>query len=219
QPDNLSANTYFNNKAGVPTPVTHLNQYGLTAGGPVFVPKVYDGRNKLFWFFGWESMIDSQPNTTLLTVPTDAEKKGDFSALLAAGNQYQLYNPFSATQSGSTVTRTPFTGNVIPSGLISPIAQAYMQFYPEPNVTSGVGPTGVNNYISNATTNDNFVNFLGRTDYNMSDRSRLFFDTRYTNYSQVKNDYFSNISNGSILIRQNWGATLDEIYTFTPRTV
>jgi hypothetical protein len=219
QPDNLSANTYFNNKNGVPTPVTHLNEYGLTASGPVFIPRVYDGRNKLFWFFGWESFIDSQPNTTLLTVPTDAEKKGDFSALLAAGNQYQLYNPYSAALSGTTVNRTPFTGNVIPPTLLSPIGSAFMQYYPEPNVTSGVGATGVNNYISNATTNDNFVNFLGRTDYNMSDRSRLFFDARYTNYSQVKNNYFSNISNGSILVRQNWGATLDEIYTLTPRTV
>jgi hypothetical protein len=219
QPDNLSANTYFNNKSGVPTPVTHLNEYGLTASGPVFIPKVYDGRNKLFWYFGWENFIDSQPNTTLLTVPTAAERTGDFSALLPAGSQYQLYNPYTATQSGSTVTRAPFAGNVIPPSLISPIAAAYMQYYPQPNVTSGVGPTGVNNYISNATTNDNFVNFLGRTDYNMSDRSRLLFDTRYTNYSQVKNDYFSNISNGSILIRQNWGATLDEVYTITPRTV
>jgi len=219
QPDNLSANTYFNDKAGLPTPVTHLNEYGLTAGGPVFIPKVYDGRNKLFWFFGWESFIDSQPNTTLLTVPTMAERTGDFSALLAAGSQYQLYNPFSATQSGSTVSRTPFTGNVIPPTLISPIAAAYMQYYPQPDVTAGVGPTGVNNYISNATTNDNFVNFLGRADYNLSDRNHLFFDVRYTDYSQVKNNYFSNISNGSILVRQNWGSTLDEVYTITPRTV
>jgi hypothetical protein len=219
QPDNLSANTYFNNKAGVPTPVTHLNEYGLTVGAPVYIPKVYDGRNKLFTFFGWESFIDSQPNTTLLTVPTAAERAGDFSALLAAGSQYQLYNPYSAAQSGTTVTRTPFAGNMIPPNLISPIAAAYMQFYPQPNVTNGVGPTGVNNYISNATTNDNFINFLGRTDYNMSERSRLLFDVRYTDYSQVKNNYFSNISNGSILIRQNWGSTIDEIFTITPRTV
>ncbi len=219
QPDNISANTYFNDKSGVPTPVTHLNEYGLTAGGPVFIPKVYDGRNKLFWFFGWESFIDSQPNTTLLTVPTGPERMGDFSALLAAGSQYQLYNPYSATQSGSTVTRAPFTGNVIPPTMINSIGAAYMQYYPQPNVTSGVGPTGVNNYISNATTNDNFINFLGRTDYNISDRNRMFFDIRYTDYSQVKNDYFSNISNGSILVRQNWGSTVDEVYTINPRTV
>src|SRR5580658_1005829 len=162
QPDNLSANTYFNDKSGVPTPVTHLNEYGLTASGPVFLPKVYDGRNKLFWYFGWESFIDSQPNTTLLTVPTAAERTGDFSALLPAGSQYQLYNPYTAAQSGSTVTRMPFAGNMIPSTMISPVGAAYMQYFPQPNVTNGVGPTGVNNYISNATTNDNFVNFLGR---------------------------------------------------------
>jgi hypothetical protein len=217
QPDNLSANTFFNNKAAQPTPVTHQNQYGLTAGGPVYIPKVFNGKDKLFWYFAWESMIDSQPNTTLLTVPTAAERKGDFSGLLAAGSQYQLYNPFSAALSGSTVTRQPFSGNMIPGSLLSPIAQAYLNYYPSPNATSNA--TGVNNYISNATTNDNFTNFLGRTDYNMSDRSRLFLDVRRTDYSQTKNNYFNNISNGSILIRQNWGGTIDEVYTLTSRTV
>src|SRR5207249_3333343 len=54
QPNTLSANSFFNNRAGIARPVTHLNQYGLTAGGPVILPKVLDGRNKLFWFFGYE---------------------------------------------------------------------------------------------------------------------------------------------------------------------
>jgi len=221
QPNNLAANTYFNNKAGVGAPDTHQNQYGLTAGGPVWIPKVFNGKDKLFWYFAWESMKDSQPNTTYLTVPTAAEKQGDFSALLAAGSQYQLYNPFSAVQSGSTVTRQPFSGNIIPPSLIAnnPVAAAYMKFYPGPNVTSGVGTTGVNNFIANAPTNDDFRNFLGRLDYNMSERSRSFFDVRRTDYSQVKNNYFNNVSNGSILIRQNWGATLDEVYTINPQTV
>ena len=219
QPDNLTANTYFNDKAGIPNPVTHQNQYGLTAGGPVYIPRTFDGRNKLFWFFAWESMIDSQPNTTLLTVPTTQERQGDFSALLPAGSQYQLYDPNTAVLNGTTVTRTALASNMIPLNRLSPIATSYLNYFPLPNVTSGVGPTGVNNYISNATTKDNFVNFLGRTDYNMSARSRAFFDVRRTNYSQGKNNYFDNVSNGSILIRQNWGSTLDEVYTINPQTV
>jgi hypothetical protein len=219
QPNNLSANTFFNNRVGVATPVTHQNQYGVTAGGPVFVPKVYNGKDKLFWFFGWESMKDSQPNTTLLTVPTAAEKTGDFSKLLTAGAQYQLYDPTTAAASGSTVSRTAFAGNIIPPSRINTIAANLLKYYPDPNVTAGVGATGVNNYIANATTNDDFINFLGRTDYNMSDKSRMFFDVRHTNYSQAKNNYFNNVSNGSILFRENWGATLDEVYTLTARTV
>ena len=76
QPNTLTANDFFLNKAGTPRPVTHLNQYGVTAGGPFFVPKVIDTRNKLFWFFAWESMKDGQPNAFIGTVPTDAMRAG-----------------------------------------------------------------------------------------------------------------------------------------------
>ncbi len=213
QPDNLGANTFFNDKNGQPTPVTHFNQYGLTAGGPVVLPK-FNGRNKLFWFFAWEGIKDSQPNTTILTVPTDAEKQGNFSALLP---QVQLYDPYTAVQSGTTITRSPYPNNVIPQSEINPIAAAYLKFYPEPNIAGG--NLGVNNYISNATTNDDFNNELGRLDYNMSDKSRMFFDIRRTGYTQAKNDYFGNLSEGSLLFRDNWGGTVDEVYTLSSRTV
>ena len=67
-------------------------------------------------------MKDGQPNPTFLTVPTDAEKQGNFSALLPLGSQYQLYDPGSAVLSGTTVTRTPFPGNIIPQNELNPIA-------------------------------------------------------------------------------------------------
>jgi hypothetical protein len=85
QPSWLAANNFFNNRAGIPVQSTKLNQYGVTVGGPVVLPKVYNGRNKLFWFFAFEKLDDSQPNTKFLTVPTDAERQGDFSALLKLG--------------------------------------------------------------------------------------------------------------------------------------
>ena len=82
QPSNMVANTFFNNKAGQPTTITHFNQFGGTASGPIYLPKVYDGRNKTFWFFAYEGLKDSTPNTNFLTVPTAPERTGDFSALL-----------------------------------------------------------------------------------------------------------------------------------------
>jgi len=216
QPNNLTANTFFNNKSGAPTPVTHYNQYGVTAGGPMVLPK-FNGRNKLFWFFAWEGLKDSQPNSTYLTVPTDAEKKGDFSALLAGGSQFQLYDPYSAVLSGTTVKRTAIPNNVITTPL-NPIAVASMKFYPEPNIAPQ-GANGTNNYLSNAPTVDDYSNELGRLDYNMSDRSHLSFEIRHTDYSQTKNVYFGNIAEGSILTRANQGASLDEVYTLTPTTM
>ncbi len=218
QPNTLTANNFFNNKAGLGNPVTHYNQYGVTAGGPIWIPKVFNGRNKLFWFFAWEGLKDNQPNTTFLTVPTAAERQGDFSALLALGSQYQLYNPFSATQSGSTITRQPFSGNIIPQMDLNPIAQAYLKFIPLPNLPGMAG--GFDNYGSTASSGlDNYNNELGRLDYNMSQRNRIFFDIRRTGYEQSKNDYFNNISTGSLLTRDNWGGSLDDVFTVNPTNV
>jgi hypothetical protein len=219
QPSNMVANDFFRNRSGQPLQITHFNQYGLTAGGPVIVPKVFNGRNKLFWFFAFEGLKDGQPNPTFLTVPTDAERHGDFSALLAQGSQYQLYDPSTAVLNGTTVTRAPFAGNIIPQNRLNPIALAYLNFYPEPNVTVGVGPTGTNNYSSSATTTDNYNNELGRLDYNMSDRNRMFFDIRRADETQLKNVYFANPAEGSILYRTPLGATFDDVYVVGPSTV
>lgn len=91
----IDANTYFNDRNGNPTPTFHYNQYGLTVGGPVLVPKVYDGRNKTFFFFAWEGLKDSTPNTATMSVPTTSsisgspgtggEVNGDFYQMLVNG--------------------------------------------------------------------------------------------------------------------------------------
>ena len=108
QPSDMVANDFFRNRSGQDLQITHFNQYGLTVGGPMVLPKIYNGRNKLFWFFAFEGLKDGQPNPTFLTVPTDAERQGNFSALLPLGTQYQLYNPNSAVLNGTTVTRSHF---------------------------------------------------------------------------------------------------------------
>jgi hypothetical protein len=217
EPNTLAANNYFNNKAGLGNPVTHYNQYGLAAGGPVMIPKLFDGRNKMFWFFAWEGLKDSQPNTTFLSVATAAERQGDFSALLPLGSQYQLYNPASAIVSGTTVTRSPYPNNIIPGSQLNPIALSYLQYMPLPNIAGAAG--GLNNFGSTAGTPDNYNNELGRLDYNITSRDRMFFDIRNTDYLQSKNDYFGNISTGSLLTRANWGGSLDNVYTVNATNV
>ncbi|PWU04336.1 MAG: TonB-dependent receptor [Terriglobia bacterium] len=216
QPNTLAANDFFNNQAGKARPVTHLNQYGVTAGGPVLVPKVFNGRNKLFWFFAFEGMKDAQPNPYITTVPTAAERKGDFSQILATDGT-QLYDPYSAVRNGSTITRSILAGNQIPqtAPYLSSAAQAYLKYVPLPNV-SPQKPDGLNNFAVSPNTPDNFSNEMGRLDFNMSDRSRLFFDIRHTDYAQTKNNYFGNIATGSTLFRNNWGTTVDEVYTLSP---
>jgi len=91
----IDANTYFNDRNDKPTPVFHFNQYGLTVGGPVWLPRIYNGRNKMFFFFAWEGLKDSTPATSTLTVPTTqsiagspgagGEVNGDFYQILVQG--------------------------------------------------------------------------------------------------------------------------------------
>ncbi len=211
EPNNLAATNYFNNKASLGNPVTHYNQYGVSAGGPIVIPKLLNGRNKLFWFFAWEGVKDSQPNTTFLTVPTEKERMGDFSGLA------QLYDPMTAVLNGTTVTRSPFPNNQILANRLNPIALNYLKFIPLPNTTGLAG--GLNNYGSTAPTPDNYNNELGRLDYNITERDRLFFDIRRTDYLQTKNNYFGNLSTGSLLTRANWGGSVDNVYTINATNV
>jgi hypothetical protein len=243
---NLDGNLWFNSRiTPVPKlPVTHYNQYGLTVGGPIMIPKVYDGRDKMFFFFAYEGLKDSQPVNTTTTVPTASEKTGDFSQLLAAGctggaytvngttgvatcntgggtDPNQLYNPFNATLVGGKVTRTAIANNQLASvgKAFDPAAQAYLKLFPAPNATASAAADGQNNYISNAPSADTYNNEFGRLDYNLSSRDHLFFDMRHNNRTQTKNNYFFNNTTGTTLTRENFGATLDNVYSLNATTV
>lgn len=220
----LDANSFFTNKAGQPKPAYHYNQYGLTAGGPVWIPKVFNGKNRVFWFFGYEGLKDSDPANSPLetgnpvnfaTVPTAAERNGDFSALLKLGSQYQIYNPYTGTQTGSTITRQPFPNNVIPANLLNPVAQKILNYYPQPNFPGSAN--GSQNYIVNAIDTDTFDNEIGRLDWNVGDKDKLFFTARHNYRSQFKNPYFgnTNISQGNYFYRINQGVAIDETHTLS----
>ncbi|HEX4748560.1 MAG TPA: TonB-dependent receptor [Bryobacteraceae bacterium] len=224
QTSDLDANSFFNNKAALPTPPYHYNQYGITAGAPVIIPKVFNGKDKLFWFFAYEGLKDSDPANSPLetgnpvnyaTVPTTAERQGNFSALLALGKQYQLYNPYSTTTVNGVTTRAPFANNVIPTSMLNPVSLAILQYYPLPN-TAGTA-TGQNNYLVNAVDSDTFDNEIGRLDWNIGNNDKLYFSARHNYRTQFKNPYFgsSNVSQGNFFHRLNQGADIDEIHTFS----
>ncbi len=240
---NIDSNTYFNDRATpvVKLPVTHYNQYGLTVGGPVWLPKIYNGKDKLFFFFAYEGLKDSQPVTTTTTVPTAAELTGDFSQTLAAGcstgytvngaglatcngtgatDPNQLYNPFTATLVGGTVTRTPIANNQLASTghAFDPTAQAYLKLFPAANNSANAAADGQNNYISNAPSADTYNNEFGRLDYNVSSKDHIFFDMRHNNRTQTKGNYFGNNTTGTTLQRENLGLTLDNVYALNDTT-
>jgi hypothetical protein len=226
----VDANSFFNNARGVGRPPYHQNQYGVNSGGPVFVPKIFNGKNRIFWFFGWEGMRDSDPANSPLetgnpqnfaTVPTAAERAGDFSQLLktADKNNYTIYDPSTGVLQGNLVSRQPFPNNVIPTTRLNPVALKYLQYYPLPNTPGVAAGNGLQNYTLNTVDSDGYDNELGRLDINLSDRNRLAFDARHNYRAQNKNQFFNNPATGNYLFRINQGATLDDIYTITPTVV
>src|SRR5207245_3465828 len=74
--------SWFNNLNGAPTPLDHQNDFGGSLGGPIWVPKLYNGHDKSFFFFSWEQYRNNEGHTSITTLPTDAERQGDLSALL-----------------------------------------------------------------------------------------------------------------------------------------
>ncbi|MDE1177160.1 MAG: carboxypeptidase regulatory-like domain-containing protein [Edaphobacter sp.] len=213
----LTANNYFSNRTGTPKPNTHYNQYGLSFGGPVRIPKVFDGRDKVFFQFGYEGIRDSQPSSGYLHVPTMAERTGDFSDLLTAGgSQYTIYDPSTARTVNGAVVRTPFAGNRLPS--VNPIAAAALKYYPAPNV-AGANALTLNNYFNNFASTDTYDNQFGRMDFNIGTRNKLFFDIRHNSRLQSTSNYFGNAATGAQLSRTNWGAVVDDVHTFNATTV
>lgn len=214
----LAASPYFTNAASQKKPVTRYNQWGVGGGGPVYFPKIFDGRDKVFFYFIYEGIHDSIPGSGSSTVPTDLERKGDFSDLLKIGSNYQIYNPYSGVAEGSRVRRQPFQGNKIPLTL-NPVALSYLQFYPAPNVPGD--PDGGNNYVS--PTNGEirrFVSTLGRLDFNINSRNKLFLNARMNDGPATRCNSLGkptdDITACNGTNRQNWGAVIDHVYTLSP---
>ncbi len=130
------ANTFFNNRNGTPITDQPFRNYGGSFGGPIRVPKVYNGTNKTFFWLGFEGYRDTQAASREQYTPTALERAGDFSQTFnSAGALLAIYDPFTTTASGS---RTPFSGNVIPSTYIDKVGRNIASTYMMPN-KSGAG--------------------------------------------------------------------------------
>jgi Carboxypeptidase regulatory-like domain len=142
------------------------NQGGFTLGGPVVLPRVYNGKNKTFFFFSYQVTRQRSGSNQLAIVPTEAQWNGDFSAY-----PQQIYNPFDIDP--VTGTRRPFEGNKIPSDLLSPIAQKYKQYVPRPNL--GDVPFGQSNLSIFGSQQNDDTQYLFRIDQSLPKDGKLFF--------------------------------------------
>src|SRR5438270_10344256 len=188
-----TANNFFSNRSGQARPIRTYHRFGGVFDGPVYIPKLYNGRDKTFFLFSYERLIDNQAEPQLFTVPTAAMRNGDFSALIVNRNNIAdtantvIYNPFTGTTSGSNVVRTSFgcptsgavtaafpNCNIIPSALFNPVARALLAYYPLPNV-AGTGANGTqSNYFSNVIRHEKYRAWLTRIDHKISNSQSIF---------------------------------------------
>ncbi|MCP9494852.1 MAG: TonB-dependent receptor [Pyrinomonadaceae bacterium MAG19_C2-C3] len=205
----LNANRFFNNSRGTdpvtgkeraPRPLNNINDFGATVGGPIFLPRfgeggprLYDGRNKSFFFFIYEGARRGFGGSAINTLPTDAFRRGDFSSLLGANSAVdalgrniangQIFDPATtrrvtagqpdpltgiiATRSG--LVREPFANNNIPVTRFSTVASNVLNFIPSPN-----SPGRTNNFIFNGPKFPlNVYTYAVKLDHNITAGSKL----------------------------------------------
>jgi len=197
----FDANTWFNNfykgencvgandtpacRSTYQTPEDKKNDYGVNLGGPVWIPHVYNGKDKTFFFFNWEQVKFSSGGLNVNTLPTAANRTGDFSANLVPSNvlvasnpcdngnpivQGEIFDP-STTQTINGVTcRSPFPGNKIPSADFSKVAQNVLNYVPLPN-EAGLADNYINSWKSPVISTYETI----RIDHSFNNSNKIFW--------------------------------------------
>lgn len=214
------ANTWFGNFYGQTPGDFQYDRWGATLTGPLYIPKVYDGRNKSFFSFAYEGLRNNLVTSITDSVPDPKYFGGDFSSLLTLGPQYQIYDPTTIKPAANgRFSIQPFANNVIPSSRIDPIALKILPYYAKPN-TAGAA-NGRNNYSSqNRIEPLTYWNYIGRFDQNLTANQKLFFRTSDSRKDDGPyRNYWDSVAIGNIYVGITRQATLDYVYTLNPTTV
>jgi hypothetical protein len=222
--DALAANSFFFNREGRPKQPRRFNRYGGTVGGPVWLPKLYQGRDRTFFFVSYERIRTITPDLETLTVPTEDYRKGDFSSLLNQTPPLYVYDPYSARREGGRIVREPIRCgarlNVICPDRINAIAKNYLSFLPLPNTNLG-SPTG--NFIGNGPGDNRYYVFITRLDHVFNERHRTFFRLSQNWRTEIDENSAGRVNgvriNGRLGHRGNLGAVVDHVFIPGPSTV
>ena len=184
------------------------NQFGLAGGGPIWIPKIYNGRNRTFFYGAYEGYRQRLFNEAGTLGPTDAERAGNFSALPVT-----VYDPSSTTYNASsnTYSRNPFPGNIIPSTQLNPMALAYQNLVPH----AGALLNGNNIYIP-APSSTNQDSGSIRADQYFGNSDQIMF--RYSQFQQDEQTPNNVIGQGLSNI-YGYNYALHETHTFGPTAI
>ncbi|MBM3736842.1 MAG: hypothetical protein FJW39_13750 [Acidobacteria bacterium] len=220
------ANSFQNNAQGAPKAGHFLDQYGGQIGGPLYIPKLYNGRDKSFFMVAYEGYREGTPNPLTLSVPEPEMLQGDFSRVTdARGAAITIFDPATGRASGSDWLRSPFPGNRIPVNRINPISARIASYYPKPNTRNPVSRYARSNYFVPGGDNiakDDFYNLAIKIDHNFGNRHRMFFRHASNDRTEFRsaNGIFGTGEDGPLpLKRINDAYVIDMVSNITPTTI
>ena len=220
-----------NQNGGTQSPL-HRNQFGFNVSGPVVIPHLVTNPKNTFFMLSYEGVRETISRASLLTVPTAAQRNGDFSKTvdqagnpliiydLAATTPNPAYNPALPVSTGNLqYLRSAFPGNIIPSDRLAPDVQQALSYYPLPN--AHIGPFYQNNYFVNAPQYDTAGGIIARVDQSIGSRHRLTFQTAISNGFLSTAQYFPNIASPTAPAQNysRWQAEINHVFTVSSKTV
>jgi len=205
-------------KAAKTPKYTYQDHHGVAAvGGPVRIPKLYNGTDRTFFFVTVDYNKYGNPFPNQATVPTAADRVGDFSGLFALGAaaDYQLYDPATTKLVNGKYVREPIPNNIIPADRISPISKKLLDYWPLPNLN-----TITNNFqVRDAMEHHRYKTVTSRVDHNFSERHRTAVRFTWDKWNVKQMNRFENASSGADMYSRNTQIGLDHVYTITPTVV
>lgn len=195
--DRLRANNFFSNARNQARPVSHFNQFGAVAGGRIV-------RDKTFFFADYQGHRENAAGAAgILTVPTAAERAGDFSRTRAAnGNLVTIFDPLTTEFNGTNFTRLPFPGALIPADRQSKTGRNFAGFYPLPNRTGDTAAL-INNFVFAPASYVNSDQYSARIDHRLSERNSLFGRYTYNTGNTGTSGPYNNIADNVLGVTVN----------------
>ena len=220
----LNANLFQTNLNGDAKPAVHYNEYGGTIGGPVRIPKVYNGKEKSFFFFSFDGIRNQDPRFNIISLPTPLERKGDFSqsyTTQVVGGQritypILVYDPNSVDSKG---TRTLFANMRIPDTMLSKVAQNILKYVPLPNTPSDGTSTDANDFVPHSSRQNKMADVMARGDHSWNNSHKSFATFRWYHEDELSNDYFGNVFTGAFQHRITKGVGVDHVWTISPTRI
>lgn len=199
------------------------NEFGGSVGGPLYIPKVYNGKNKTFWFFSHEELRQRTGDFGRWRVPTEAMRNGDFSNIMdSAHTPQKIYDPFTTDPVTHLRQQFMYNGqpNVINPALMSPLYKYILSVVPLPN-QSGVNPFLASNYFGPTPVSRDSSTWVIRIDQHLSDTDQLygrFSNATWKTLAQGSGGVptLDAVGNTRLDAAPNRSASLDWTHSFSP---